>query len=78
MNREVLGKVLSLSCVENYFLGYFQEKFDVRLLYAESFVPFQEVMNAFLNEGVSYGLRLCKMKTDLPVRTRKHNRRILK
>ena len=31
MNRDTLGKVLSLSCVENYFLGYFQEKFDVRL-----------------------------------------------
>lgn len=54
MNREDLGKVLSLSCVENYFLGYFQERFDVRLLYAESFVPFREVMTAFLNEGVSY------------------------
>ena len=54
MNREVLGKVLSLSCVENYFLGYFQERFDVRPLYAESFVPFQEVMNAFLNEHASY------------------------
>lgn len=54
MNREDLGKVLSLSCVENYFLGYFQERFDVRPLYAESFVPFREVMTAFLNEGVSY------------------------
>ena len=54
MNREALGKVLSLSCVENYFLGYFQERFDVRPLYAESFVPFREVMTAFLNEGVSY------------------------
>lgn len=54
MNREALGKVLSLSCVENYFLGYFQEKFEVRPLYAESFVPFREVTNAFLNEGVSY------------------------
>ena len=41
MNREALGKVLSLSCVENYFLGYFQERFDVRPLYAESFVPFR-------------------------------------
>lgn len=54
MNRKTLGKVLSLSCVENYFLGYFQESFDVRSLYAESFVPFQEVMNAFLNEHASY------------------------
>lgn len=54
MNRETLGKVLSLSCVENYFLGYFQERFDVRSLYAESFVPFQKVMNAFLNEHASY------------------------
>lgn len=47
MNKEELGKVLSLSCVENYFLGYFQSRFDVRLLYTESFVPFQEVINAF-------------------------------
>ena len=54
MNREDLGKVLSLSCVENYFLGYFQERFDVRLLYAESFVPFQKVMGAFLNGHTSY------------------------
>ena len=54
MNRESLGKVLSLSCVENYFLGYFQDRFDVGSLYVESFVPFQEVMNAFLKEHASY------------------------
>lgn len=54
MNKEQLGKVLSLSCVENYFLGYFQERLDVRLLYAESFVPFQEVINAFWQGGASY------------------------
>ena len=54
MNRGTLGKVPSLSCVENYFLGYFQTRFDTRLLYAESFVPFQEVMDAFLYKQASY------------------------
>ena len=54
MNKEDLGKVLSLSCVENYFLGYLQKRIDIRLLYVESFVSFNEVINAFLGEHVSY------------------------
>lgn len=54
MNKTDIGKVLSLSCVENYFLGYFQNKFDVRLLYTESFVPFNDVIESFLNGEVSY------------------------
>ena len=54
MNKEELGKVPSLSCVENYFLGYFQKRLDVRLLYAESFVPFHDVLNAFLHGHASY------------------------
>ena len=54
MNKEDLGRVLSISCVENYFLGYFQRKFDIRLLYVESFVPFQRVMNSFLYGQASY------------------------
>ena len=54
MNRADLGKALSLSCVENYFLGYFQGKFDVRFLYAESFVPFREVTDSFLNGQANY------------------------
>ena len=54
MNKTDIGKVLSLSCVENYFLGYFQNKFDVRLLYTESFVPFNDLIESFLNGEVSY------------------------
>lgn len=54
MNKGDLSKVLSLSCVENYFLGYFQSKFDVRLLYTESFVPFNDVVDSFLKGIVSY------------------------
>lgn len=47
MNKEDLGKVLSLSCVENYFLGYLQKRIDIRLLYVESFVSFNEVINGY-------------------------------
>ena len=54
MNKGDISKVLSLSCVENYFLGYFQNKLDVRLLYAESFVPFNEVVESFLSGNASY------------------------
>ena len=53
MNKETFGKVPSLSCVENYFLAYFQEKRDVRVLYAESYVPPGEVARLLLS-GVSY------------------------
>ena len=49
-----INKVLSLSCVENYFLGYFQSKIDVRLLYTESFVSFNDVVDSFLKGIVSY------------------------
>ena len=54
MNKGDISKVLSLSCVENYFLGYFQSKFDVRLLYTESYVPFNEVVESFSDGKVSY------------------------
>ena len=54
MNKGDISKVLSLSCVENYFLGYFQNKLDVCLLYAESFVPFNEVVESFLSGNASY------------------------
>lgn len=77
MNKESLGKVLSLSCVENYFLGYFQERFDIRLLYAESFLPFQEVINAFLNEQASYEnyplIRLQKTSEKLGLTAHKYS-----
>lgn len=54
MNKGDISKVLSLSCVENYFLGYFQSKIDVRLLYTESFVSFNDVVDSFLKGIVSY------------------------
>ena len=54
MNKEDISKVLSLSCVENYFLGYFQKRFDVRKLYVESFVSFNSVVDSFLNGEVIY------------------------
>lgn len=54
MNKEDIVGQLSLSCVENYFLGYFQGCFDIRFLYAESFAGFAAVCDDFLCRSVRY------------------------
>lgn len=54
MNKTDISNVLSLSCVENYFLGYFQKMFDIRSLYSESFVSFNEVLEAFMSGAATY------------------------
>lgn len=54
MTKEDLSKALSLSCVENYFLAYFKDYFDVRTVYVESFAPFNMVMKDYLADKASY------------------------
>lgn len=47
MKKEVLPQNPYLSCVEAYYLAWLSEFFDVRKLYAESFVEIAEVMKGF-------------------------------
>ena len=47
MKKEVLPQNPYLSCVEAYYLAWLSEFFDVRKLYAESFVEFAEVIKDF-------------------------------
>ncbi|MCI8596739.1 MAG: hypothetical protein HFE35_08035 [Clostridia bacterium] len=47
MKKEVLPQNPYLSCVEAYYLAWLSEFFDVRKLYAESFVEIAEVMKDF-------------------------------
>ncbi len=54
MTKEDIKNALSLSCVENYFLGYFKNKFDIRALYVNSFLPFDKVMDDMINGDVKY------------------------
>ena len=54
MNKKCIEHVLSLSCVENHFLGYFQFIFDVRMLFVKSFVSMQKVLEDFLLKDVKY------------------------
>lgn len=54
MNKSDLSNALSLSCVENYFLAYSSDKFDIRQLYVKSFLPFNKVIDSFLYENASY------------------------
>ena len=49
MNKSDLSNALSLSCVENYFLAYFSDKFDIRQLYVKSFLPFNNYHKKLIN-----------------------------
>lgn len=54
MTKEDLSRALSLSCVENYFLAFFKDKFDERMLFVESFAPFNKVVQDFLINNAIY------------------------
>ena len=54
MTKEEVAESLSLSCVEAYFLAYFKNFFDVRPLYVQSFVPFDQIVSDFSARGVRY------------------------
>ena len=53
MKKEDIPQNPYLSCVEAYYLAWLQEFFDVRKLYAESFVEFAEVIKDFAS-GAKY------------------------
>jgi hypothetical protein len=54
MNKEELSKALSISCVENYFLVWAKEYFDIRELYYQSFLPMNEIISDFLQNNAEY------------------------
>ena len=48
-NKELISNVLSISCVENYFLGWFKElKIDYRIFFSKSYIPAVEILTDFL------------------------------
>ena len=48
MIKQDLSDVPALSCVENYFLAYFKTKFDIRVLYVDSYRSVNKVLEDFL------------------------------
>ncbi len=54
MNKEMLSKMLGLTCVENYFLAYCSKFFDERKLFVKSYLPFNEVMDNFIIGNAKY------------------------
>lgn len=53
IGKKELSEVLSLSCVENYFLPWLNQYYDIRNLYGKDFLSVQEILNDF-NNGVLY------------------------
>lgn len=54
MIKQDLSDVPALSCVENYFLAYFKTKFDIRVLYVDSYRSVNKVLEDFLQHNASY------------------------
>ncbi len=54
MVKEDLRKALSLSCVENYFLSYFNDLLDVRILYTESYETLDKAAENFFMKDIKY------------------------
>ena len=55
VDKSVFNRILGLSCVENYALYILiQSNYEYRFLYAESFVPFFDVVASFIVDSVSY------------------------
>ena len=55
MDKELILGMLSLSCVENYFMGWCREnEISLEMLYNQSFVSISECADAFINKGERY------------------------
>ena len=53
INKRELTKVLSLSCVENYFLAWLKQYYDISKLYGVEFVSMLQIFNDF-SFGATY------------------------
>ena len=54
-NKELISNVLSISCVENYFLGWGKELgIDCRKLFAKSYLSANEIITDFLYNGCKF------------------------
>ena len=48
-----ITNTLSLSCVENYFLAWLNEYYDVSNLYGQSYIPIERIFDDF-SHGATY------------------------
>lgn len=55
MNKSLIRDVLSISCVENYFMGWCKvNDISLDMLYNQSYEPIGKCAEAFLKNGASY------------------------
>lgn len=52
LSKKDLTKVLSLSCVENYYLAWLKQYFDISTLYGQYFRSIKEIMSDFSNGAI--------------------------
>ena len=52
LSKKDLTEVLSLSCVENYYLAWLKQYFDISILYGQYFHSVKEIMSDFINGAI--------------------------
>lgn len=57
MTRKKLANALSLSCVENYFLAWLEDFYDLKKLYGAAFIGVKEVLEDFVRGAIYQNYR---------------------
>ena len=54
-NKELIANVPSISCVENYFLGWCAEKWiSAEILYSNTYLPVNEILSDFIHNSAKF------------------------